>query len=60
MAEPQTIELDPWGGQQEARGNSNGAEWYVENIREDQALDMLRRAVEAFYRRNLGSHWLYF
>ena len=32
--EAQTVQLDPWGGQQEARGNSKGAEWYVENIRE--------------------------
>jgi hypothetical protein len=31
----QTIGLDPWGGQQEARGNTKGAEWYVENIREE-------------------------
>ena len=33
--EAQTIQLDPWGGQQEARGNTKGAEWYVENIREE-------------------------
>lgn len=30
-----TIMLDPWGGQQEARGNTGGAEWYVENIVEE-------------------------
>lgn len=33
--EAQTVQLDPWGGQQEARGNSKGAEWFVENIREE-------------------------
>jgi hypothetical protein len=29
-----TFTLDPLGGQQEARGQSKGAEWYVENARE--------------------------
>eukprot|EP01046_Picozoa_sp_COSAG06_P050400 COSAG06_NODE_7974_length_2314_cov_3.632957_1_plen_513_part_00 len=31
----QTVQLDPWGGQQEARGSTSGAEWYVENIKEE-------------------------
>ena len=30
-----TISLDPWGGQQEARGKTTGAEWHVENILEE-------------------------
>lgn len=30
-----TIVLDPWGGQQEARGSTSGAEWYVENLLEE-------------------------
>ena len=34
-ADTQTIGLDPWGGQQEARGHESGAEWYVENVREE-------------------------
>ena len=29
-----TFTLDPLGGQQEARGDSTGAEWYIENARE--------------------------
>lgn len=34
-SETKTIELDPMGGQQEARGSSSGAEWYVENLIEE-------------------------
>lgn len=30
-----TIGLDPWGGQQEARGRTSGAEFYIENILEE-------------------------
>ena len=54
VVEPQTIELDPWGGQQEARGNSNGAEWYVENIREE--LDAPREWFADFKANKLYYH----
>lgn len=48
-----TIDLDPWGGQQEARGRSSGAEWYVDNLREE--LDSPR---EWFY--DAGERKLYY
>eukprot|EP00051_Salpingoeca_urceolata_P012843 m.160025 g.160025 ORF g.160025 m.160025 type:complete len:806 (+) comp17617_c0_seq1:93-2510(+) len=34
-SDKKTITLDPWGGQQEARGNNNGRDWYVENLLEE-------------------------
>lgn len=30
-----TFALDPWGGQQEARGDSTGAEWHLDNLLEE-------------------------
>ena len=30
-----TFSLDPWGGQQEARGDSKGAEWRLDNLLEE-------------------------
>ena len=29
------VDLDKWGGQQEARGNKAGKEWYIENLLEE-------------------------
>ena len=47
----QTIQLDPWGGQQEARGNTKGAEWYIENVREE--LDAPREWFADFEKKKL-------
>ena len=42
-----TFALDPWGGQQEARGQSKGAEWHLENLLEelDVGREVRRRAL---------------
>ena len=52
--------LDPWGGQQEARGHSSGGPWYVENVAEE--LDVPREwfldtavTPRKLYVKNLGN-----
>ena len=61
LGEDGTIHLDPWGGQQEARGNTKGAEFYVENIFEE--LDSPREwfaDFEGLHSENKGEKKIYY